>query len=87
MQAIVEIAARLEAKLFYKDEPKPEIPSGGAAPAAPGAFPALEIQPHKLTFAAYDGKEDPLPWLNRCEQFFRVNGPPTVRKHGMHLTI
>jgi len=26
---------------------------------------------HKLTFATYDGKEDPLGWLNKCEQFFR----------------
>jgi beta-xylosidase len=42
-QATTEITARLEAKLFYKDEPKPEIPSGGAVPAAPDAFLALEI--------------------------------------------
>jgi hypothetical protein len=27
---------------------------------------------HKLTFPTYDGKEDPLGWLNRCEQFFRA---------------
>ncbi|XP_066351724.1 uncharacterized protein [Miscanthus floridulus] len=26
---------------------------------------------HKLSFPTYDGKEDPLPWINRCEQFFR----------------
>lgn len=26
---------------------------------------------HKLNFPTYDGEEDPLPWLNRCEQFFR----------------
>jgi hypothetical protein len=58
-QAIVEITARLKAKLFYKDEPKPEIPSSGAAPTAPDTFPTLEIRPHKLTFAMYDGKEDP----------------------------
>lgn len=25
---------------------------------------------HKLDFPIYDGKEDPLGWLNRCEQFF-----------------
>jgi hypothetical protein len=23
-------------------------------------------------FPTYDGTEDPLPWLNRCEQFFRI---------------
>jgi hypothetical protein len=27
---------------------------------------------HKLLFPTYDGTEDPLPWLNRCEQFFRI---------------
>jgi hypothetical protein len=25
---------------------------------------------HKLEFPTYDGESDPLPWLNRCEQFF-----------------
>jgi hypothetical protein len=27
---------------------------------------------HKLLFPTYDGADDPLPWLNRCEQFFRI---------------
>jgi hypothetical protein len=26
---------------------------------------------HKLSFPLYDGKEDPLGWLNRCESVFR----------------
>ncbi|KAJ4758083.1 polyprotein [Rhynchospora pubera] len=26
---------------------------------------------YKLDFPTFDGKEDPLGWLNRCEQFFR----------------
>ena len=25
---------------------------------------------HKLSFPVYEGKEDPLGWLNKCEQFF-----------------
>jgi hypothetical protein len=25
---------------------------------------------HKLSFPTYDGKEDPLGWLNHCESFF-----------------
>lgn len=25
---------------------------------------------HKLNFLTYDGEDDPLPWLHRCEQFF-----------------
>jgi hypothetical protein len=27
---------------------------------------------HKLDFPKYDGSGDPLPWLNRCEHYFRV---------------
>jgi hypothetical protein len=26
---------------------------------------------HKLSFLTFDGKDDPLGWLNKCEQFFR----------------
>jgi hypothetical protein len=25
---------------------------------------------HKISFETYDGKEDPLGWLNKFEQFF-----------------
>jgi hypothetical protein len=31
---------------------------------------------HKLLFPTFDGSEDPLPWLNRCDQFFRVQETP-----------
>jgi hypothetical protein len=27
---------------------------------------------HKLLFPTFDSTEDPLSWLNRCEQFFRI---------------
>jgi hypothetical protein len=27
---------------------------------------------HKLMFPTYDGSKDALPWLNGCEQFFRI---------------
>ena len=27
---------------------------------------------HKLSFPTYDGKEDSLGWLNKCEHFFRA---------------
>jgi hypothetical protein len=30
---------------------------------------------HKFLFLTYDGVDDPLPWLNRCEQFFWVQEP------------
>jgi hypothetical protein len=26
---------------------------------------------HKITFETYDGRDVPLGWLNKCEQFFR----------------
>jgi hypothetical protein len=67
-QAIPETTAKVEAKLFCKEEPKPEIQPWGATP---GTFPTIDIHPHKLSFPTYDGKEDPLPWLNQCEQFFK----------------
>ena len=45
-------------------------PSDGrfAHPAAAGLTPPRFA---KIDFATYDGTEDPLNWLNQCEQFFR----------------
>ncbi|XP_062183145.1 uncharacterized protein LOC133887211 [Phragmites australis] len=37
----------------------------------------------KLEFPRYDGKTDPLPWLTRCEQFFR--GQKTEEQHKVWL--
>ncbi|CAO2141395.1 unnamed protein product [Urochloa humidicola] len=31
-------------------------------------------RPPKLSFPKYDGEEDPLPWLNSCDIFFRGHG-------------
>jgi hypothetical protein len=42
-----------------------------------------------LEFPTFDGKEEPLPWLNRCETFFRGQGTPETRRGwyaAMHLT-
>jgi hypothetical protein len=39
--------------------PLPPEPAGSAVPRY-----------HKLSFPTYDGKDDPLGWLNKCEQFF-----------------
>nr|XP_051196599.1 uncharacterized protein LOC127309928 [Lolium perenne] len=41
-----------------------EYPAQGATGLAPPRYAKLE-------FATYDGVEDPLNWLNQCEQFFR----------------
>jgi hypothetical protein len=35
---------------------------------------------HKLLFPTYDGVDDPLPWLNRCEQFFRIQSTEEAGK-------
>jgi hypothetical protein len=35
---------------------------------------------HKLLFPTYDGSEDTLPWLNRCDQFFRIQETPETGK-------
>lgn len=35
---------------------------------------------HKLRFPKYDGAEDPLGWLHKCEQFFRSQATPEDQK-------
>jgi hypothetical protein len=35
---------------------------------------------HKLLFPTFDGTEDPLSWLNRCEQFFRIKSTEEAGK-------
>jgi len=35
---------------------------------------------HKLRFPEYNGKEDPAPWLHKCEQFFRAYRTPETDK-------
>jgi hypothetical protein len=64
---MAEIAANLETKLFNSHDIKPESAPTEEAPTAPKHFLSLEIRPHKLSFVTYDGKDDPLPWLNQCE--------------------
>lgn len=36
------------------------------------AIPFTAQRVHKLIFPTYDGSEDPLPSLNRCDQFFHA---------------
>jgi hypothetical protein len=75
-QTMVEITTNLETRLFHSDDNKSETAPKEEAPPKPRQFPRLEIRPHKLSFATYDGKEDPLPRLNRCEQFFKGQWTP-----------
>jgi hypothetical protein len=55
----------------------------------PGSFPVLTPRIHKLNFLTYDDKEDPLPWINRYEQFFRGQKTPETEQvwyASYHLT-
>jgi hypothetical protein len=92
--AIPEIVDDLEDKLF-NDLHKPEPPKTNLPPpypypgTQPGSFPVLTPRIHKLNFPTYDGKEDPLLWINRCEQFFRGQKTPETEQvwyASYHLT-
>ena len=87
---IPEIVDALESKLFevFKEAPKTNNPPPHLYQGAQlGSSPMLTPRIHKLSFPTYDGKEDPLPWINRCEQFFRGQKTRRTIKSGMHLTI
>lgn len=46
------------------------------------------FHPTRLEFPTFNGKEDPLPWLNRYETFFRSQNMPERRRvwyAAMHL--
>jgi hypothetical protein len=42
---------------------------------------------HRLEYPRFDGIEDPLGWLQHCDQFFRGQKTPKVRRFGFALTI
>jgi hypothetical protein len=82
---IPKIVDDLEGKLFNDtntmEGPKinlpPPFPYQGTLP---GSFPILTPHLHKLNFPTYDDKEDPLPWINHCEQFFRGQRTPETEQ-------
>lgn len=44
---------------------------------------------YKLSFPTFDGREDPMGWLNRCEQFFRAQRTGEHNRVGLasfHMT-
>ena len=45
--------------------------AGRAESSGPGGYTPPPPRFAKVDFATYDGTEDPLNWLNQCEQFFR----------------
>jgi hypothetical protein len=54
--------------------------SGRDAPASSIGGAVLNVASHKLRFPKYDGSGDPLPWLHRCDQFFRAARTNEVEK-------
>jgi hypothetical protein len=52
-----------------QDDDVETVAYGGAEARTPPRY-------YKLEFATYDGSEDPLNWLNHCEQFFRGQRTP-----------
>jgi hypothetical protein len=52
----------------------------GSGPSHQDPIATAARHGHKLLFPTYDGKDDPLPWLNRCSQFFRIQAIEDVGK-------
>jgi hypothetical protein len=52
----------------------------GSGPSHQDLIATAAQHSHKLLFPTYDGKDDPLPWLNRCGQFFRIQATEDVGK-------
>jgi hypothetical protein len=50
------------------------------APTSSVGGAVLNAASHKLCFPKYDGSGDPLPWLHRCDQFFRAARTAEVEK-------
>jgi hypothetical protein len=52
----------------------------GSGPSHQDPIATAAWHGHKLLFLTYDGKDDPLPWLNRCGQFFRIQATEDAGK-------
>jgi hypothetical protein len=63
-----------------RGRPTMRTPMGHDAGMEATAYEGVDARPsprfYKLEFATYDGSEDPLNWLNHCEQFFRGQRTP-----------
>ena len=55
----------------YSDQAPPASLLRTSEPARHGVPSQAPPRFAKIDFATYDGTEDPLNWLNQCEQFFR----------------
>jgi hypothetical protein len=75
---ILDIVDKIMNNLFIIEDNKDQSPpKTHLLPPYPhkgpklGSFPILQPRIHKLSFPTFNGNEDPLPWINYCEQFFR----------------
>lgn len=68
---ILELAFELEDNLFDTKAPPKPLQPPPQPEDQPGFLSTIKPRTHKLDFPTFDGKEDPLPWINRYEQFFR----------------
>ena len=83
-------------QLPYTPPPPPPPPPFTRPPAQPRpGGPRLDLdddQPFlkpKMVFPSYDGPGDLLPWINRCELYFRGHNTPDhrkVRMASLHMT-
>lgn len=62
--------------------PTPANLAPGAPGHAIGGVQSADRPPcfHRLEFPKYEGQEDPLGWLQKCEQFFRGQKTPETEK-------
>ena len=60
------------------DNHKPESSGGNDDHRVPNPPPPHTT--HKLRFPKYDGSDDPIGWLHKCEQFFRSQRTPEDEK-------
>lgn len=82
---ILDIVDELTNKLFVVDGNK-EAPYPHPS-TAHGSFPVLQPRIHKMSLPTFDGKEDPLSWLNHCKQFFKGQKTQKTSKSGTPLII
>ncbi|CAO2189932.1 unnamed protein product [Urochloa humidicola] len=59
------------------DEPSGDGKDKSVLPPPPSNLPPPT---HKLRFVRYDGAEDPIGWIHKCEQFFRSHRTPEDEK-------
>lgn len=87
-----QIVGDLEDMLFKTESeaPKKNLPPPSTYQGpSPGSFHVLIPHLHKFNLPAHDDKEDPLPWINRCEQLSRGENTPETEQAwyaSFHLT-